>query len=74
MSSIQLGSITIYPYGLALALACAAALLWMSLSARKNGIPAKAVSTFAVMALPLGVLCSRVGWCLARLDLSLIHI
>ena len=68
MSSIQLGSITIYPYGLALALACAAALLWMSLSARKNGISAGAVSTFAVMALPLGVLCSRAGWCLARLD------
>ena len=68
MSSIQLGSITIYLYGLALALACAAALLWMSLSARKNGISAGAVSTFAVMALPLGVLCSRAGWCLARLD------
>ncbi len=68
MSSIQLGSVTIYTYGLALALACAAALLWMSLSARKNAIPARAVSTFAVIALPLGVLCSRAGWCLARLD------
>ena len=56
MSSIQLGSLTIYPYGLTLALACAAALLWMSLSARKNAIPARAVSTFAVIALPLGVL------------------
>lgn len=68
MSSIQLGSLTVYSYGLCLALACAAAFGWMAATAKKHDVPAGAVSTAAVLMLPLGLLGARSAWCLARLD------
>lgn len=68
MSSFQLGSVTIYSYGLCLALCCAIALGLMAFRAKKQALPAATVSTAAVLMLPLGFLGARAAWCLARLD------
>lgn len=68
MASFQLGSLTVYTYGLCLALACAAALGLMAYAAKKAALPAGTVSLAAVMMLPLGFLGARAGWCLSRLD------
>ncbi|MGN0779332.1 MAG: prolipoprotein diacylglyceryl transferase family protein [Aristaeellaceae bacterium] len=68
MTTIQLGILTLYPYGLALAVAAALALLLAGLSFRRAGIRADALSCFALLGLPLMVLGARLAYCLAALD------
>ena len=59
---------TIYPYGLSLAIAAAIALMLGGFSFRKASIKADALSWFAVLALPMGFLGARLAYCLATLD------
>lgn len=59
---------TIYPYGLSLAIAAAIALVLSGFSFRKALIKADALSWFAVLALPMGFLGARLAYCLAALD------
>lgn len=59
---------TIYPYGLSLAIAAAIALVLSGFSFRKAAIKADALSWFALLALPMGFLGARLAYCLAALD------
>jgi phosphatidylglycerol---prolipoprotein diacylglyceryl transferase len=68
MEPIQLGSLTVYPYGLAVALAAAIGLLWMGANGKKMGLKNGAVSIFAVLAVPLGTILSHVVYSLIRFD------
>lgn len=66
MLSFSLGGVTLYAYGLALALSAAVCLCWGSVQARRTGLKAGTLSWFALLALPLGVLCARLAYCLIR--------
>ncbi|MGN0745259.1 MAG: prolipoprotein diacylglyceryl transferase family protein [Aristaeellaceae bacterium] len=68
MTSIHLGSLTLYPYGLALCAATALALGLAALAFRRNGLKAGALSWFGLLAIPLGILGARLAYCLAALD------
>ena len=68
MTTIHLGSLTLYPYGLALCAATALALTFSALSFRRGGLKAGALSWFALLGIPLGVLGARLAYCLAALD------
>ena len=59
---------TIFPYGLAVAAAIIVALLLAGVGFRRAGLSVDALSVFAVLALPLGFLCARLGYCLAAWD------
>ena len=60
--------ITIFPYGLAIAAAAAVALILAAAGFRRAGLSGDALSLFAVLALPLGFLGGRLGYCLAAWD------
>lgn len=68
MQTIQLLGMSFYPYGLAVAGAAAAALLLAAILCRKDERMSRAVSWFAVLAVPLGVAFARLGYCLASYD------
>ena len=57
-----------YPYGLCVAYAALAALLMMQARSKRCGIKDGTVSYLAVLAIPLGVLCARIGYTLIRFD------
>lgn len=63
MKSFSLGTLTVYHFGLLVALAALAAFLWMGVSARGK-LKSGTVSVFALLALPLGVLGGRLLLCL----------
>lgn len=68
MPAFELFGLTIYPYGLAVAGSAVFALVMAALLARKHGVSEDAVSWAAVLALPLGVLGARLGYCLCAID------
>lgn len=57
-----------YPYGLAMAAASAVALLLSVRSFRRAGLKGDVLSRVAGLAVPLGFLGARLGYCLAALD------
>ncbi|MEI3429451.1 MAG: prolipoprotein diacylglyceryl transferase family protein [Christensenellales bacterium] len=59
-----LGNIKIYYYGLHIALGALAAVIVLALCCRARRMPAGAAPLYAVLAMPLGVACSRVLFCL----------
>ena len=63
----MLGGI-VYPYGLAMAAAVAAALALAAVSFRRAGLSGDTLSRFAALAVPMGFLGGRLGYCLAALD------
>lgn len=66
MMFFEIGSVRIYLFGL---ITAAAAALSLALAARQmRNMKSGSASLFAVLAIPLCVLCARVGYCLARLD------
>lgn len=67
MAEIKLGSLTIYGYGLAVALAAALGLVWGAYNCRKAGLKADAMSWLALLAIPLGVLGARLLYFVACL-------
>ena len=68
METLQLGPVTLYPYGLVMALSAAAAFALMQGLGKKEGLKQGTVSWFALLAIPLALLISRVGYCLVMLD------
>lgn len=65
---IDLFGLTIYPYGLAVAGAAVVALLLAAWNFRKAKLDVNLLSWFAPLAVVLGVLGARVGFCLAAWD------
>lgn len=65
---IDFFGLTMYPYGLAVAGAAVVALLLAAWSFRKAGLCVNILSWFAPLAIVLGVLGARVGFCLAAWD------
>lgn len=59
-----LGNIKIYYYGLHIALGALAAVIVLALCCRARRMPAGTAPLYAVLAMPLGVACSRVLFCL----------
>ncbi len=68
MEALHLGPVTLYPYGLVMAASAAAALALMAWQGKKQGLKAGTVSWFAVLCIPLALLCARIGYCLVMLD------
>ena len=68
MVAFQIGEIPVYSYGIVLAAAALAALALMVFTGRREGLKDGTVSWFAVWAVPLTVLCARIGYCVASLD------
>lgn len=63
MKSFAVGSLTVYTFGLAVALATAAALIWMALGTGR-GLKRGTVSIFGLLTIPLAVVCARLALCL----------
>ena len=68
MEPIQLGTLTLYPYGLAVALAAALGLMMMHCIGKKSGLKQGTVSVFAVLAVPLGTIFAHILYSLIRFD------
>lgn len=68
MVSFDLGGVTIYAYGLAVACAAVFSFLFAHVMMKKAGLKGNTLSWFAVLALPMGFLGARIGYCLATLD------
>ena len=68
MEALHLGPVTLYPYGLVMAASAAAALALMAWQGKKQGLKTGTVSWFAVLCIPLTLLCARIGYCLVMLD------
>ena len=67
MMSFSIGPVTVYAYGLALAVAALISLGLAKVAFRKAGVAADTLSWFAVLAVPFGVLGARLLYCLVRL-------
>lgn len=67
MTTFSLGGVTIYGYGAAVALAAVLALVLAHFQVRRAGLKSATLSTFALLALPLCLLLSRLAYCLIRL-------
>ena len=68
MEPIQLGTLTLYPYGLTVALAAALGLVMMHCIGKKSGLKLGTVSVFAVLAVPLGTIFAHILYSLIRFD------
>ncbi|MBR6030010.1 MAG: prolipoprotein diacylglyceryl transferase [Clostridia bacterium] len=68
MEPFALGSFTVYPFGLVMALGTLAALLWTGANLRRAGLKAETASWFAVFSLPLAFVFARLGYCLMIVD------
>lgn len=67
MTSFTIGPLTVYGYGLALAVSAILALCLAKVTFRKTGVGEDVLSWFAVLATPLSVLGARLMYCLVRL-------
>lgn len=70
MAEITLGSLTVYTYGLVVALAAALGLWVAARQFRAAGIKEGAISWFALLAVPMAVLGARLGYYIACLEFS----
>ena len=68
MENFTILGLTVYPYGLAVALAGIAALLLARAEYKKRAVRPGALSWAAVLMIPLGFLGARLGYCLSNLD------
>lgn len=66
MMSFQLGGMTVYGYGLALAVSCAIAFFLMARSMRRAGLKENTASLVAVLSVPMGIFGARLFYCLIR--------
>ena len=68
MEPMEIGSMTLFPYGAVTALALGAGVLWSRRAARgERG--RKTAELFWLMALPLGLALAHLGWALCNLDM-----
>ena len=68
MEPIRLGSLTLYPFGLLMALAAIGALLLTARSMKKAGLKNETAGWFALLAVPLCFVLARLGFCLFVVD------
>ncbi len=68
MEPIQLGTLTLYPYGIAVALAAAMGLVMMHCTGKKAGLKQGTAGVFAVLAVPLGTVFAHMLYSLIRFD------
>ena len=68
METIGLFGLQVYPYGAAVALAAAVALCLAGLLTRHDAPSRAALSYFAVLAVPLGLACARLGYIAVSID------
>ena len=68
METLKIGSVTVYPYGLVMALSAALALGLTAWQGKKHGVTPKTMSWFALLSIPLAVLGGRLAYCLVALD------
>ena len=66
MLHFSIGQTTVYAYGLAVMAAAVASLAVAGLMMKKRDLPKDALSWFALLCMPLSVLCARLGYCLIR--------
>ena len=69
MEPIQLGALTIYPFGLFFAVLLIPFFAFTAYLMRKSGLKKETASWFALLALPLCFVLARVGYCLLNADL-----
>ena len=69
MEPIQLGALTIYPFGLFFAILLIPFFGWISARMRKSGMKEETASWFAVLAVPLCFVLSRLGFCILNADI-----
>lgn len=62
-------SLTFYPFGAVLALGAVPALAWAAAGMKRRGLKRGTASWFAVLCVPLAVVCARLCFCLMQLDL-----
>lgn len=67
--SFAVGGLTVYGYGLSVALAAALALLLARVTFRRAGLKPDTLSWVAVLAAPLGLICARVTYALIYWDM-----
>lgn len=67
MMSFTIGPVTVYAYGLALAVSALLSLCLAKNTFRKTGLHADTLSWFALLAVPMAVLGARLMYCLVRL-------
>lgn len=60
--------LTAHAYGLCAAVAAIVMLAGMGLTARRSGVPLKAVRLFGLLGIPLGVVCARAVYCVFNLS------
>ena len=60
---------TLHPYGLIIAIAAAALLLWMGIAGYKRRLPIGTVRIFGILAIVFGIFFSRLFFCLFNLSL-----
>ena len=68
MEPLELGAVTLYPFGAAVAAALAAGAVW-SLRNAAGPRQRKTLEIFWLAALPLGLFLAHLGWCLSNLDM-----
>ena len=71
MEPIQLGSLTLFPFGLIVGLCAIPALVCAGLGMKRRGLRAETASWFALLSVPLALLLSRLVYCLMQLDVLL---
>lgn len=70
MAEIKLGSLTVYSYGLVVALAVALGLAVAAVLFRKAKIKEGALSWFALLAIPMGLMGARLGYYVSCLEFT----
>lgn len=65
----HLGGMPVTAYALCIVIAIAAGLLLMAWEQRKQHLRCDTVEIFAMLAIPLGLVCARLFYCAARLDM-----
>ena len=68
MEPIRLGFLTLYPFGLLMALPAAGALALTALHIRKAGLKNETAGWFALLAVPLCFVLARLGFCVFVID------
>lgn len=69
MEPIQLGPLTIYPFGIFIAVLLIPFFLLISFRMKKNGLKQGTASWFALLALPLSVILAHLLYCLMSIDM-----
>lgn len=71
MEPIQLGALTIYPFGLFFAILLIPFFFLISYLMKKSGLKSETASWFALLTLPLCFVLSRLGFCILNIDMIL---